>query len=92
MVPVGEVHVGDGGPHVPAPVAHFALLERSSPALREAHLGAEVSVAARRRELEGAATPPPAARAHAPAPRAQHHARAAAASRAAAVWKGGEER
>ncbi|MPC71115.1 hypothetical protein E2C01_065384 [Portunus trituberculatus] len=74
MVSVGEVHIGDGGPHVTAPVTHFALLEGGAAALGEADLGAEVKLPAGGGELEGAAPSLPitAAAAHTPTPRAQH--------------------
>lgn len=73
MISVGEVHVGDCGPHVAAPVTHFALLEGGAAALGEADLGTKMEFSAGGGELEGAATTLPAASStHTPTPGAQH--------------------
>lgn len=70
MVAVSKVYIGDSGPDVAAPVAHFTLLEGRSTALGEADLGAEVSIAAGGGQLEGARPPLATAAADASAPRA----------------------
>ena len=69
MISVCEVYIGDGGPHMAAPITHFALLEGGSTALGEADLRAEVKFPAGGRELKGAAPSlPPAASTHTPTP------------------------
>lgn len=85
VVSVGEVDVSDGGPHVAAPVTHFALLEGGAPTLGKTDFGAEVKLPAGGGELEGAAPALAAAPTHTPAPGAQHQPRAPAAWPPAAI-------